>query len=389
MNISFQKGCVVSRKTKRFGLVHVIRYRAQQADGTWRQKAEVIRTPFRKEAEKVLSDRLGEINNGAKIAAEITFQQFVDEHWKSYLLSLKPATKASHESSTNKHLLPVLGHQKLKDIQPLQLQKLFASKPVMELSAKTRLNVYLLLNKMFNNAVELELIPSSPMRKLFKPTVEQKEKPALSAKQIELVIKETPDGHRALFVLLSVTGLRIGEALGLKWADIDFNNGELYIRRSIWRGKEQSPKSKSSKRKKQMGAVLVRALKWHKGMSNYTEPDDYVFTNGGGKTPDPDDLRKRVLYPAMDRAGVARTARAFGFHIFRHSAGSTLGQQENVNLKQVSSFLGHSSTAITGDVYMHLSPDVERAVAEKLESAIYAAPEVLFPNVHKMPEAVN
>lgn len=55
------------------------------------------------------------------------------------------------------------------------------------------------------------------------------------------------------------------------------------------------------------------------------QPENYVFANGAGRYYDPDDLRRRVLYPAMDKAGIERTvARAYGFHLFRHSAGSQM-----------------------------------------------------------------
>src|SRR5690349_19830315 len=84
----------------------------------------------------------------------------------------------------------------------------------------------------------------------------------------------------------------------------------------------------------------------------------------------PDDLRKRMLYPAMDAAGINRTARAYGFHLFRHSAGTEF---ENLtgNLKKTSSFLGHASTAITGDVYCHITPDAEQSDIERLESKLF------------------
>jgi len=80
---------------------------------------------------------------------------------------------------------------------------------------------------------------------------------------IDAVIKAIPLQFRALFVVLAATGLRIGEALGLKWADIDFDPKEpkLHVRRSIWRGQEQTPKSKRSMRAKHMSKTLVQALR--------------------------------------------------------------------------------------------------------------------------------
>ena len=96
-----------------------------------------------------------------------------------------------------------------------------------------------------------------------------------------------------------------------------------------------------------------------------------MFANGARKAYDPDDLRRRVLYPAMDGAGIERkTARSYGFHLFRHSAGSQM-QEVTGDLKQTQSFLGHSNIGTTGDVYVHLQPDSSVEAMKKLEQAFF------------------
>ena len=73
----------------------------------------------------------------------------------------------------------------------------------------------------------------------------------------------------------------------------------------------------------------------------------------------------------MDRAGIERTvSRGFGFHLFRHSAGTELHEATG-NLKQTQSFLGHSGISVTGDVYLHLQPDAEIEAMKKLERAVF------------------
>ena len=222
-----------------------------------------------------------------------------------------------------------------------------------------------------SNAVALELITHNPIQRVPKPKVERVEKPFLSPTEVKRVEEEMPANLQALVVLLFLTGLRIGEALALKWSDVDFENSRIHIRRSIWRGKEQTPKSRRSVRAKHLARGLTAALKKHLALSVYTEASDYVFANGAGGSIDPDDLRKRVLYPAMDRAKIERTmARAYGFHLFRHSAGSQM--QESIgDLKKTQSFLGHSNIGITGDVYAHLQPDTDMSTIEKLEESYF------------------
>jgi integrase len=110
----------------------------------------------------------------------------------------------------------------------------------------------------------------------------------------------------------------------------------------IWRGEEQTPKSRKSIRAKQLLDRLTRVLKSHRELCLARQSEDYLFVNGPGPSYDPDDLRKPVFYPAMNKAGIERkVARSYGFHLFRHSAGSHM-QEVTGDLKQTQSFLGHA-----------------------------------------------
>lgn len=368
---SFQKGYVFPRMTSR-GKVHVIRFRIRTAEGKWKHKAETIETPRRKVARAVLAERLQDVSKGTKLPSDRTFAQFVRGEWESYLKqNLKSSTQASHRSNLSNHLLPAFCGYRLADIRALDILHLIEEKRKRGLSSKTLLNLYLLLQKMFNLAADLELISVSPVHRVPKPRLEYHEKPTLAPGQVRALIAEVPENIRALFILLYLTGLRIGEALGLKWKDVDFQRSKLYIRRSIWSGQEQSPKSRRSVRAKHLVETLASALQRHKELSFYTEPEFYVFANGAGKPRHPDDLRKRILYSAMDRAGIKRTvSRGFGFHLFRHSAGTEMHEATG-NLKQTQSFLGHSGISVTGDVYLHLQPDAEIEAMRKLERAVF------------------
>jgi integrase len=361
---SFQKGYVFARTTER-GAIHVIRYRVRSAE------AETVNTPRRKDAERILAERLREVNRGLRLPVEITFAQYAAGHWQTYISqNLKPSTQASHRSNVKAHLLPMFGKRRLSEISPVHVMDLLKDKAA-GLKPKSLLNLYVLLQKMLNLAVALELLNSNPMQRVPKPKVERTEKPALSPAQVKTIADNMPQSLRALIVLLYLTGLRIGEALALKWSDVDFDQSKLYVRRSVWRGKEQTPKSRKSIRAKHLLGGLKRVLQSHRELCISGQPEDYLFVNGAGRSYDPDDLRKRVLYPAMDKAGIERkVARSYGFHLFRHSAGSQM-QEVTGDLKQTQSFLGHASIGITSDVYVHLQPDSEVESMKKLEETFF------------------
>src|SRR5712664_1544274 len=79
---SFQKGYVFSRETEH-GKVHVIRYRVRSVDGTWKHKAETVNSPRRKDAQKILAERLREVNRGLKLPVETTFDEVSAHHWET------------------------------------------------------------------------------------------------------------------------------------------------------------------------------------------------------------------------------------------------------------------------------------------------------------------
>ena len=81
-------------------------------------------------------------------------------------------------------------------------------------------------------------------------------------------------------------------------------------------------------------------------------------------------LRRDVLYPVLDRLGIARNSRAAGFHTFRHSAATIINQRTG-NLKLAQKLLGHSNLATTADLYTHTSADADRGAALALEQAIF------------------
>jgi integrase len=117
------------------------------------------------------------------------------------------------------------------------------------------------------------------------------------------------------------------------------------------------------------GPSLLSALMAQKQNTNH-RTDDFVFCKEDGTPLNPDVLRRDVLYPTLDRIGIARSRRAAGFHTFRHSA-ATIVNQKTGNLKLVQKLLGHSNLSTTADVYTHTSADADRSAALALEQAIF------------------
>lgn len=131
---------------------------------------------------------------------------------------------------------------------------------------------------------------------------------------------------------------------------LDGSTPHIKVRRGIVRGKLGPPKSRHSKRDVPISHELVRSLRRHRMASEWPRDDDLVFTATNGEVVHVGNLRRRVLKPAAEEAGVPW---ASGFHVFRHTCASMLFAQGR-NAVQVQRWLGHHSAAFTLATYVHL-----------------------------------
>jgi len=369
---SFQKGHISKRKTKNHGVVYDIRFRVRSPEGKWKQRCETLNAlgegkVARAKAEEILEFRLREANpaNGIVIPSNMTFRQFADSQWQQYLdrKAVKPSTRASYRTYLNKHIMPVFGEFKLSDITPLHVGELLSKKHTEGLSARSVHHLYRLLDTMFHLAADNDLVQRSPVRKNHKPDFPKANKVAWTPDQVRRIIANSPPRYQALVGTAALLGARIGEILGLQWNQVDFENREIRISQSLWRGKIQTPKTEQSVRVLPICDHLLHTLAKHMEQSLHTAPENFVFCHSDGRPFDPDVLRNDVLYPAIKAAGLAREKRSHGWHAFRHTA-STLIYQSTGDLKAARMYLGHADEKTT-ELYTHVnkaSPEAARAL---------------------------
>jgi integrase len=367
---SFQTGSIKPKKWKNGDKGYTIRYwvRDLSSETGWRYKRENLRGVGDKQAKKILSERLNDVNmlnnNSHQQAPNMTFADFASGLWKHYLGNkrIKPSTIYSYDSMLEKHLIPAFGAMQLGQITTVDVTKFF-NKAQERVASKYALNLYGLLNTMFDVAVQHDLIETSPVRrKLHRPQHESKEKPVLSPEQVKQVIEAIPDEYKPLFVVAAVTGMRVGEILALRWQDIDLDAKKMTVKHSLWRGQLGTPKTKASAKTRNLSDFLVTAFRVQKLNSEFTQPDDFVFARRDGSPYDRDWVRESVLYPALDAAGIERKPRQHGFHLFRHTCGSILyGLTGDIRLAKDA--LAHSRISTTSDIYVH-TDEIPATVAE-------------------------
>ncbi|WMJ79573.1 site-specific integrase [Clostridium sp. MB40-C1] len=278
---------------------------------------------------------------------------------------------------------------KVSDLKGIQLQRYYNSLYENGKSSNVIKNLNKLLKTFFNYAIDEGYILRNPCsgKKIVIPGGnEHKEKEISIFSNNEIhALKNILGGHRlkALILLALGTGLRQGELLGLKWADINMTNMELKVERSIKQvniisadgSKEyktivQSPKSKNSIRTVPIPSSLIPILKTHatlqkqerfKAGASYIETD-FIFTTELGKTIDAKNLT-RSYQRLLKKAKIKYKK----FHSLRHTYATKLFEA-NVPLKTVQTLLGHSSISITADIYTHVMPKEKNEAVEKLNS---------------------
>ncbi len=374
---SYQQGKVVTRKYK-YGTAFILRYRVRQPDGSWIEKSETLRDcKDKKTAQRRLGERLGRINskNGAgaePISASRTFADIVGSPWMHYLDNgdVKPSTRYSYDSCLRNWILPFFGGWDLVDITPLIVGEFMGLLSSRGLARKYRRNIYGLLKIIFDVAVENELLGETPIRpKLHRPKLASEEKASLSTDQARDLLQAVDSHWRVPVWTLALTGLRSGELLGLRWQNVDFLRKRIKVTHSLWRGRLVQPKTQASQAELAMSDLLLRTLVEHRQVSEFTDPENFVFCQGDGRPLDPDSLRRSGIYPAMRKAGVPYTKRASGTHAFRHLAASIIHQQTG-SLKLAQKQLRHANLAITSEVYTHVwDADLEKT-ASVLQQAL-------------------
>ena len=176
-----------------------------------------------------------------------------------------------------------------------------------------------------------------------------RERRFLTRPELGRLLEEVPAKWRPLFELLAATGLRISEAIGLRWSDraLEGSSAHLQVRRAVVRRAIVAPKSRHGARLIPLSAELAATLRDHRPRA--AAEDAYVFPGRDDGPSDPGSLRRRVLVPAAKRAGLT----GVGFHTMRHTCALML-IEAGLSPLRLQRWMGHHSAAFTLEVYGHL-----------------------------------
>ncbi len=327
-------------------------------------------------AERIRSIRLGEevVPIQKKRKETLTYSQFMREHYLPWSKHNKmPSTYETEWFYFKKWLEPYLGSKTLKDIAPLDLERLKKAMKKADKAPKTIESALGIVRASFNRAKEWGLFEGeNPVCKVKIPRRDNRRLRFLSPEEAEALLAECRKRSEQVYEIALLAlhcGLRFREIAGLTWQDIDLVRGQIYIR---------DPKNNTTR-----VAYMTEAVKKMFAGKNPGEPSELVFKNHKGE-------RIERISKSFDRAikalglndGIKDPRMKICFHSLRHTFGSWLVMQ-GVPIFTVKELMGHKDLSMTMR-YAHLAAEVQREAIqeiEKLARAVQKAEVVEFnPN---------
>ena len=305
-----------------------------------------------------------------------TFEELASLWLENYKTTVKPSTFENVKSKVEK-----MTEEHFKELKLKKITVAYCQKVVIELSKSYVLyNHYLsVINRIFKYAVLMDILDSNPFDKVIKPKSRQTQRKGnfLTKEELKEFLKLAQNTTLSYFFplvhLMSYTGLRQGEALALKWSDIDFENKKITVDKTAARIKEkqtlQTPKTKNSKRVISIDPTTLSILKsWKKDQikiyfkngKHFEGDDNFIFTNQRG-----DWVHIHNFIPYFKRFVTDHKLKPITPHGLRHTHASLLFSA-GVEPKNISDRLGHSTVQITLDLYTHITEEQRTDTVEKL-----------------------
>ena len=292
--------------------------------------------------------------------------------------NLRPNTQMSYERRIYQHIIPNLGSIKLDKLKTHDIQQFYADFKQNGrllraelygegLSDQTVRGIHTPLHVALNKAVSEKLIFRNPADDCQLPPAKAREMQVLTPEEIQrLLIQAKEDGCFELLLLELSTGLRRGEICALQWSDLNFRTGELRVERQVHRVRGElvisPPKTKAANRSVILPFTVLNVLKEYKE----TITSKWVFPSpiNEDSPRDPATVRKR-LQTVLERAGCKKIR----FHDLRHTF-STVSLEHGMDVKTLSTVIGHVSSSTTLNVYAHVTDEMRRTAAVKIDRGI-------------------
>jgi integrase len=339
----------------------------------------------RKAAEAALRELTTSVDSGRYVERSTTsIGDYLGEWLEVVRPRLRPTSWNSYRMAVER-IKGRVGAVPLQSLTPLDIESLYkellstgreGGRP---LSPKTVRNTHIALRKALADAERLGLVVRNAAAAARPPVPSKRDHTTWTPEELARFLGSI-EGERlaAVFVVLATTGMRRGEALGLRWSDVNFKAGRLSIVQTVTTVSDKivitPPKTARSRRSVSLDPETVAALREHRHRQNeerllagalWAGEGDFVFTDELGRPVHPSALSR--LFATYVRRAVLPVIR---LHDLRHTY-ATVALGAGVHPKIVSERLGHATTAVTLDLYSHVTPTIDAEAAALVASRIF------------------
>lgn len=331
----------------------------------------------KREAQTYLDKVKGEVATGTfRDANNQTFNQYAME-WLINKKHLSPTTVEHYSFLLKKHIIPLLGSKKLKDLNPRIIEQFYNYKEKEGTISNTTIkHLHRLIVNILNSAVRKDYILSNPATKVDNiPQKDEFNPELIELEDIQRVINSAPTlTHKVAFALGFQMGMRRGEILGLTWDSINFQEQELSITKQLVLTTKDSifkePKTKGSVRINPIPNSVLKLLLELKDYQNSLEFKGIVNRHNLVICKDNGDL----FNPASITSNLKRTLKRLGlpqmrFHDTRHCCAQQL-YLLGIDEKTVSDLLGHYTPIFTRNTYQHRNKNMIRNALNTLDTSL-------------------
>lgn len=305
--------------------------------------------------QKIIPKIQYEISSGEFFNKQIvvpTFNEYFQKSLSVHVKRRKPATQESYRRIYKQHIQPFFGEKKLNEVKVSDVG-MWSNTLLESITAKTLKKVRTILNTIFTDAINDELISKNPVSFVQSPPAQEtRKKKPFSPEEMFSILENIDSKMKCYFAIGFFTGARTGEIIALKWEDVLLDERIIRIRRSIRQGVESLPKTKNSIRDVEIIDVLYPYIVKHREMVDST----YLFETRYGK-PFTTSSKISLCYwkPTLEKLGIEYR----NLYQMRHTFASMM-ISNGEDILWVSHMLGHKDSSMTLQVYSRYVKPKER-----------------------------
>lgn len=316
-----------------------------------------------------------------------TTAEYLEQWLPAIKATIRPASYDRYKRVVTKQIIPALGTVPLAKLTPLQVQDWYAKLLASGRSATTVKLYHGILHRALDQAIKWQMLTRNVCDAVDVPRRTTPEMKTWTAAQARAFLQATASDELAAYWQLALyTGMRRGEMLALRWADVDFERGVVSVRRTLTRGEDGlvfgEPKSAAGRRSVAIPAAVVASLRAHRvkqlerrlALAAIWQDNDLIFERGDGTVLHSNNVTH--AFPRLVRQLNATRPKdeqlpIIRLHDLRHTA-ATLMLANGEHPRIVQERLGHSDVSMTLNRYSHVTETMQRDAADRLARVLDA-----------------